>query len=217
MGRIFYIMGKSATGKDHIYNALLQDKALQLFPLVLYTTRPMREGEQEGREYFFVDEARAQRMREKGQIIEERVYDTVYGPWRYFTADEGQIDLDAHDYLGIGTPESYLPLRRHFGKDAVVPLYIETEDGIRLGRALKREAKQNPPKYDEMCRRYLADCEDFSEERLKAAGITRRFSNDGMLEDCISEVTRAICEAVSAARGSKKGCAGTERTGNEGT
>ena len=68
-----------------------------------------------------------------------------------------------------------------------------------------------------MCRRYLADCEDFSEERLKAAGITRRFSNDGILEDCISEVTRAICEAVSAARGSKKGCAGTERTGNEGT
>ena len=92
-----------------------------------------------------------------------------------------------------------------------------TEDGIRLGRALKREAKQNPPKYDEMCRRYLADCEDFSEERLKAAGITRRFSNDGILEDCISEVKRAICEAVSTARGSQEGCAGTERTGNEGT
>lgn len=202
MGRIFYIMGKSATGKDHIYKALLQDEALQLFPLVLYTTRPMREGEKDGREYWFVDETRAQRMRKKGQIIEERVYETVYGPWRYFTADEGQIDLDAHDYLGIGTLESYRPLTEHFGKDRIVPLYMETDDGIRLKRAMKREAKQNPPKYDEMCRRFLADCEDFSEEKLDAAGITQRFSNNGALEDCIADVKRAILEAVSAAGGS---------------
>jgi guanylate kinase len=43
-----------------------------------------------------------------------------------------------------------------------------------------------------MCRRFLADSEDFSEENIAKAGITRRFSNNGELEDCISEVKSAI-------------------------
>ena len=197
MGKIFYIMGKSATGKDHIYKELLQDTALQLFPLVLYTTRPMRAGEEDGREYFFVDETCRDRMREKGQIIEERIYDTIYGPWSYFTADVGQIDLDSRSYLGIGTLESYLPLKTYFGSDRIVPLYIETEDGIRLRRAMKREAKQEVPKYDEMCRRFLADCEDFSEDKIKAAGISRRFSNNDELPFCVERIKDLIRGTVS--------------------
>ena len=110
MSRIFYIMGKSAAGKDHIYRELLQDQDLRLFSLVLYTTRPMRNGEADGREYFFVNEDRLEQFRRSGQVIEERVYDTVYGPWVYFTADDGQIDLKERDYLGIGTLESYRQL-----------------------------------------------------------------------------------------------------------
>lgn len=188
-------MGKSATGKDHIYKELLQDGSLRLFPLVLYTTRPMREGEVDGREYRFVDEARLEQLRSSGKIIEERVYDTVYGPWRYFTADEG-IDLEEHDYLGIGTLESYKPLVEYFGQEKIVPLYIETEDGLRLQRALKRERKQNPPKYDEMCRRFLADGEDFSEEKLAEAGITQRFYNNEELETCVEAVKKTIAGSL---------------------
>ena len=194
MGKIFYIMGKSATGKDHMYKALLQDKALRLFPLVLFTTRPMRAGEEDGREYYFVSTERADAMRAAGQILEERVYDTVYGPWHYFTADVGQIDLSAHNYLGLGTLESYLSLRERFGEETVIPLYIETEDGLRLARAMKREAKQDPPKYAELCRRYLADEEDFSEEKLEAAGIPKRYWNNTELEDCVKELREAIAE-----------------------
>ena len=61
MGKIYYLMGKSASGKDHIYEHLLQETSFDLKPLVLYTTRPIRSGEQDGREYFFVDEARLSR------------------------------------------------------------------------------------------------------------------------------------------------------------
>ena len=102
MGKIYYLMGKSASGKDHIYENLIQETALDLKPFVLYTTRPIRSGEQDGREYFFVDEKRLSELREAGKIIEERMYSTVQGPWYYFTADDGQIDLAKHDYLGIG-------------------------------------------------------------------------------------------------------------------
>lgn len=52
MGKIFYIMGKSSSGKDTIYKRLLEDKGLDLCNIVLYTTRPMRQGEQPGREYY---------------------------------------------------------------------------------------------------------------------------------------------------------------------
>ena len=114
MGKIYYLMGKSASGKDHIYENLIQETALDLKPFVLYTTRPIRSGEQDGREYFFVDEKRLSELREAGKIIEERMYSTVQGPWYYFTADDGQIDLAKHDYLGIGTLESYLKLKAYF-------------------------------------------------------------------------------------------------------
>ena len=78
-----------------------------------------------------------------------------------------------------------------------MPLYIETDDGIRLRRAMKREAKQDTPKYDEMCSRYLAVCEYFSEEKLAQAGISRRYSNNRALDDCIQDVKKTILEAVS--------------------
>ncbi len=44
MGKIYYLMGKSASGKDHIYEHLIQETAFDLKPLVLYTTRPIRSG-----------------------------------------------------------------------------------------------------------------------------------------------------------------------------
>ena len=42
MGKIFYIMGKSAAGKDRIYSLLAGNKELNLKKLVLYTARESR-------------------------------------------------------------------------------------------------------------------------------------------------------------------------------
>lgn len=194
MSKLFYIMGKSATGKDHIYENLLSDQALNLKPFVIYTTRPMRKNEADGREYFFRDEDFLDRQRRAGRIIEERLYHTVQGPWYYFTADDGQItDKDDSRYLGIGTLESYCRLVSYFGRDRLVPLYIETDDGYRIERALKREKKQEKPDYREMCRRFLADSEDFSEDKLQAAGIEKRFlNNDRPLEEVTDEIREFI-------------------------
>lgn len=55
MGKIICLMGKSSSGKDTIYKNLMEDKSLGLRKLIPYTTRPMREGEQEGVEYHFTD------------------------------------------------------------------------------------------------------------------------------------------------------------------
>ena len=57
------------------------------------------------------------------------------------------------------------------------PIYIEVDDGERLQRALDRERSQDTPQYAEMCRRFLADSADFSEENVARAGIRKRFYN----------------------------------------
>lgn len=48
-------MGKSASGKDTIFKQI-KERMPNLKTIVIYTTRPIREGEQEGVEYYFVDE-----------------------------------------------------------------------------------------------------------------------------------------------------------------
>ena len=190
MGRIFYIMGKSSSGKNTIYKRLSARRP-DMKRIIPYTTRPVREGETDGVEYFFVDQKRLNDLMDEGRVIEVRSYDTKCGIWTYFTADDGQINLDRHDYLVIGTLVSYRALRDYFGSDKLVPIYIEVEDGLRLYRALQRERKEKVPKYAEMCRRFLADSEDFSEDNLRKAGIERRFENLD-LDACLEEINRYI-------------------------
>ena len=191
MGRIFYIMGKSAAGKDHIYARLAAHEKLSLKKLVLYTTRPIRAEEENGKQYYFVDDKKLEEFSRKGNLIEARAYHTIHGIWTYFTADDGQMDLQAADYLGIGTLESYLKMREYYGEEALCPIYIEVEDGERLERALKREREQEKPRYEEMCRRFLADQKDFSEKKIAAAGIQRRFQNNS-IEECVNEIADYI-------------------------
>ncbi len=190
MGKIYYIMGKSSSGKDTLYKELLQ-RLPELKPLILYTTRPMREGERNGVEYFFVSEEMLGRYGAEGKIIEERTYDTVYGQWKYATIKDGRVDLEHSDYLVMGTLKSYGRMKEYYGRESVVPVYIEVEDGERLSRAVRREREQRQPKYDEMCRRFLADQKDFSEENLKTAGITRRYRNKDKIQ-CLEEIIEEI-------------------------
>lgn len=190
MGKIFYLMGKSASGKDSIYKKL-HSLYPQLQTLVLYTTRPMRDGEQEGVEYHFIDGLHLEPLQRDGKVIEVRTYQTVYGPWSYATVDDGQIDLVKKDYLVIGTLDSYEKLRNYYGKEALIPLYITVDDGVRLERALLRERQQKEPKYAELCRRFLADEADFAPERLAALGVKEAFENQD-LESCVEQVAARI-------------------------
>lgn len=188
MGRIVYLCGKSSSGKDTIFKELLKKGTLNLRTIVPYTTRPMRDGEKNGVEYFFTGEEDFQKLLADGKIIEHREYHTVHGLWRYFTVDDGQINLEAEeDYIVIGTLEGYRKMKAYFGEGVLLPVLIELDDGVRLQRALYRERKQEKPRYEEMCRRFLADSQDFSEEKIREAGIFQSFDNDD-LQTCLEEI-----------------------------
>ena len=70
------------------------------------------------------------------------------------------------------------------------------EDKERLMRAIVREQQQDHPGYEEVCRRFLADAKDFSEENIRKSGITRRFANNGEFDDCVDEIRQALKELV---------------------
>ena len=184
MGKIFCLMGKSSSGKDTIFSILKETEALK--PIVLYTTRPMRNNEVDGREYYFINEERLKRYEACNKVIEQRVYHTVNGPWHYATIDDGQFNAD-ENYIMIVTLEAYVNLVKYFGEEKVVPIYINVEDGKRLERALKREQEQSNPNYDELCRRFLADNSDFSKENLDRAHIKHYYENNE-LKQCIEEI-----------------------------
>ncbi len=192
MAEIAFIMGKSSSGKDHIYKALIEDEELALKTVTLYTTRPMRNGEVDGVEYYFVDDEATNGYIADGRVIEIREYKTVKGLWRYYTLDDGQINISNGKYIVIGTLEAYIDYCKYFGKEHIMPVYIEVDDGIRLERALIRERKQEVPQYSEMCRRFLADQEDFSDNNIIDAGIEKRYSNNEAIETCIEEIKADI-------------------------
>lgn len=195
MAKIYVLMGKSSSGKDTIYSELRKMAELNLKSITMYTTRPMRVGEENGREYFFTDENNVRNLEENNRIIELRAYNTVHGIWKYFTADDGQIDKDSDSkYLIIATLEAYEKYVEYYGNDMIVPIYIEIDDKTRIHRALTREDSQDEPKYAEMCRRFLADEQDFSNEKIEKAGIVKRYNNIN-LNECISEIANDIMKS----------------------
>ncbi|KGP75860.1 guanylate kinase [Desulfosporosinus sp. Tol-M] len=192
MGKIFCLMGKSSSGKDTILKNLLKDKELNLKPVIPYTTRPIRRNENQGREYHFVAEELLVHYRKLGKIIEQREYNTINGRWSYCTVDDGQIDLAQDNYyLLIATLESYKNLQNYFDASNLIPLYIEVDDGVRLARALDREKQQSQPNYEELCRRFLADSNDFCKQKLEAYGVQKHYPNENIIE-CIQNIKADI-------------------------
>lgn len=189
MGKIFCFIGKSSSGKDTIYRIVSNDFK-EIKEIVPFTTRPIRENETEGVEYHFVTEEEFEKMVYDDLVIEFRRYNTQHGIWTYFTASKN-IDLENNNYMIINTLEGYNSLKNYYGEDTIIPIYIEVENGIRLTRALEREKKQENPKYEEMCRRFLEDQKDFSDQKLEASNINKRFINND-LSECVLEIEMEI-------------------------
>ena len=202
MGKIFVFMGKSSSGKDTIFKTISNDLD-NILTTTLYTTRPIRDEEINGIDYYFVSDETHEQMKQDNLVIESRSYNTVHGIWTYFTAATN-IDLIHNNYMIINTLEGYEKFKEYYGEDKVIPIYIEVEDGIRLERALIRERKQSTPKYEELCSRFLADQKDFSEENLLKSKISaeNRFINDDLIE-CILAIEKKIIEALEKSQKSK--------------
>lgn len=160
---IVMFIGPSSCGKDTFYNITLNN--FRLKNIILHTTRPIRNGEVDGKSYYFVTSDVLDKLDNDGLLIERRDYNTMYGIWSYATSSSS-ISLD-NNYITTNTWDGYKSFLNYYGRNIVIPLYFKLDKGLRLQRALRREMMQDNPKYDELCRRYLADEKDFTDELIE--------------------------------------------------
>ncbi len=191
MGKLVIFIGPSSSGKDTIKRRLIKENKFAFKEMIMSTTRPKRTGEVLGKEYYFKTVEEMLLLEKQGKIIEKRMYNTIYGPWYYFTTS-ANIDLENYNYIGSNTLEGLDQFIKFYGLENIISLLIKVDDGIRLQRALDRERKEINPKYQELCRRFLADSTDFEEENINKRPITSIINNNSSLDNAIKKVEKVL-------------------------
>ena len=180
--KIFYIFGKSGTGKDTVRSNLLKVTDLKLEPFLMATDRPKRHGEFDGKQYFFKTKEEFDKMLDNGELDRDNIevynvyQDGKEDVWRY-----GIYKLDTDNdtnYLGIGSLNAYIITKKIYG-DIVIPIYIDLPDDVRLNRLILRDGN-NKNKLKEICRRYISECDEYDSQILNDLHLPRQsvFKND---------------------------------------
>lgn len=148
---IYCLLGESASGKSTIEKKLEQ---YGLIRIISSTTRPMREKEQEGVDYYYISE-------DEFKINLNRYYEhTQYRDWHY-CIDPVKNNIDLHNnYVCVIEPNGYKSLIEKVGRENVKGIYVKSNDKDRLLRSLNREVK---PDCKEICRRFISDLDLFKD------------------------------------------------------
>ena len=148
--KIFAIFGKSASGKDTIRKWIVSNLS-QAKEIIACTTRPKRNYELGDVDYHFLtNEEFAEKV-----INLTMLEATQFREWFYGTPIEELSDDKIN--IGVFNIEGIKQLLDD-SRLAVYPIYVAAADKVRLMRSLQREVN---PDCKEICRRYIADEEDF--------------------------------------------------------
>ena len=157
--KIIALYGKSGSGKDTIQKWLVSN-----FPdsngIVSCTTRPPRDYEIDGKDYFFLSTVEFGEKVLNGDMLEA----TSFRDWMYGTS----LNSLKEDKINIGVfnPEGLECLLQDSRLD-VLPIFIDADDKVRLIRNLNRErypdCAEIYPDCAEICRRYFTDAQDFED------------------------------------------------------
>lgn len=146
--KVIAICGKAGSGKDAILHQL---DNYDVKEIVSCTTRPMRQGEQEGIDYYYLSNEDFAQKVISGEMLEA----TVFNDWCYGTM-KSALDIDRWN-IGVFNPDGIEILTDCPFVELYV-FYIYAPDKLRLMRQLTRE---DDPNVDEIVRRYEADKKDF--------------------------------------------------------
>lgn len=200
--KIVYIIGRSGSGKDTIKSILLRSSDLDLKPLVEVTTRPMRENEVDGVEHVFINDTELDGLKNSNRIIESRSYKTACGDiWSYATLVPDEV-LSNNIYVGTGSLESYLMIKEKYPED-VIPILLWVDDYNLILRSINREHGGSRDSLKEICRRFISDAEDYSDEKINASGISKKniVKNTESLSSTVSKIKAIILRSTRKERG----------------
>ena len=178
--KIIAICGKSASGKDTLLHRIIEHNP-NLHEIVSCTTRPPREGEIDGKNYFFLTLEEFAHKDCMGDMLEV----THFRDWYYGTSLDG-LSSEAIN-VGVFNPAGIYNLMKNDMVDLFV-IQVQASDKTRLMRSLKREIN---PDVDEIVRRYLTDKEDF-ELFSQAYEPDYIFDSDGASFSELNDVAREV-------------------------
>lgn len=193
--KIFCVLGYSGVGKDTIVKKASEQLGDKVKVLVSHTTRPMRKGEQEGKTYYYIDNKEFLKMKEYYSFIESRTYNTkvekdgeiVDDVWMYgLSVDE----VNSCEY-GIFIVDSigFKALKKHYGNDVVIPIYISAKENILKERLLARGDLE-----DEVNRRLIDDKARFLDFRVKT--VYKEIKNEGNIDEAVKELVNYIKKEI---------------------
>ena len=192
--KIFALLGYSSVGKDTILKQVLKDMD-DVKPIISTTTRPMRKGETEGVEYYFIDDTEF--FRRGTDFVEQRIYHTKVkengvekdATWRYGIE---RMELEKDDYLIVIVDSvGYKELKNYVGNNKIVPIFISAPQEELKARALARGDLEA-----EVDRRLKDDYERFMDFRVRT--VYHEVKNgEGRLEEAIKEVEGIITKHIN--------------------
>ena len=192
--KIFALLGYSSVGKDTILKQVLKDMD-DVKPIISTTTRPMRKGETEGVEYYFIDDTEF--FRRGTDFVEQRIYHTKVkengvekeATWRYGIE---RMELEKDDYLIVIVDSvGYKELKNYVGNNKIVPIFISAPQEELKARALARGDLEA-----EVDRRLKDDYERFMDFRVRTVYHEVKNTN-GRLEEAIKEVENIITKHIN--------------------
>ena len=192
--KIFALLGYMGVGKDTILKQVLKDID-DVKPIISTTTRPMRKGETEGVEYYFIDDTEF--FRRGTDFVEQRIYHTKVkengvekdATWRYGIE---RMELEKDDYLIVIVDSvGYKELKNYVGNNKIVPIFISAPQEELKARALARGDLEA-----EVDRRLKDDYERFMDFRVRT--VYHEVKNgEGRLEEAIKEVEGIITKHIN--------------------
>lgn len=174
------ILGKTCSGKTTIVDELVKNYGFK--KITTYTTRPMREGEINHKDYHFINNKEFMDKIREDFFAEWKTYATKQGIWHYGVSLQDIINSDDKSIIII-TPEGFRDLRERFNFNCF-SLYIDCDENTLKDRLIGRG--DNP---DEAARRLKADNVDFKHVE-KDVDIT--ISNNGHINNVVRNIIKTI-------------------------
>lgn len=158
--KIVTIVAPSSAGKDLILKKLIERNYVQ--PIISDTSRVIRSGELQGREYNFLTDKQIQQKINNHEYIEKREYKVQNGDIWIYGVNKNSFDTNSDityavilDFNGLKQMEEYL---YSLGEgESLISIYIDVPLQERLKRSLQREGLMSDEQCLEICRRALDD------------------------------------------------------------
>jgi guanylate kinase len=181
MNNIFIISGPSGAGEDTIIGRL--EKELGVKHIITTTSRAMRDGDIEGKPYYFISEKDFQKKIKNNEFIEyAKEYNNNYYGLTFKELERaeksGKICLWKIEYKGVITAKKLFP--------NIIAIFINAESL----EVLEKRIRRRPNVTDE----YIEERLEYTKEWLKHLDIYdyKVINEEGKLEEAVEKIKNII-------------------------